>query len=249
MKRVFMLCLALPISGMVHAMTESVGYECLRAEKPISATYAFWRAHTGDKRVAIEQLIENLDHTVDRAGRWHATLALAIVGELYPESMKPHLSRWADKVQQVKGDLIEYPVNADHIFPEYPAPDGSHFVNLQEIGTEGGLGYFSQPADAIGKACVHVAVLKQDGTVIKVDEIWVVLAGSGELALRNKVVADQEQKGWTVETLQPGKVITIPFGTPFQFRAGKDGFLVHDMTLPPWPGSQAADNTVEGYWK
>lgn len=249
MKPIFILCLALPLNSMLYAMTEPTGYECLRSEKPISATYAFCRAHAGDKTAFIEQLLANLNHSADRSNRWYATLALAVLGELYPEAMKPYLLRWAAQIQQIKDGCVVYPINGDHTFPEYPAPDGSHFVNLQEIGTEGGLGYFSQPAFATGKACTHVAVLKQDETEIKVDEIWVVLAGDGALALRNKIVAGQEHKDWNIITLQPGVVIKIPFGTPFQFRAGAHGFLVHDMTLPPWPGPQAADNTVEAYWK
>lgn len=238
MKRLLMLCLALPISGILHAI-EPIGYECLRAEKPISATYDFFKAYAGDKQVVIEQLLTNLDHTIDRINRQYATLALAILGELNPDMMMPYLPRWVDKVTQI---------NDDHTFPEYRSPDQAYFLELPAVGTEGNLGYFRLPPSTIGKACKHVPVIK-DGRTIKVEETWFVLAGSGQVALRNKVVAGQEQKEWTITPIQQGSVVRIPFGTPFQFRSGSDGFLIHDICLPPWPGPQAADDTVEACWK
>lgn len=237
MKRSLLVVLCSIIVGAQLQAVVPAGYaEFLHSEKPIAWTYDFVKDHA--TTIDIEALIAQLDGTVDRKIRWYATLTLAVLGECHGHLIAPYLSRWGEQVSFV---------NTDKIFPEYTAPDGSHFINLQEIGTEGGLGYFKQPALTLGRACKTITVMK-DGKAINVEETWVILAGSGELALRNKIVEGQEHVDWNVISLVPGKVVHIPFGVPFQFRSGKDGFLAHDLTLPPWPGAQAADNTVEGLW-
>lgn len=38
-----------------------------------------------------------------------------------------------------------------------------------------------------------------------------------------------------VTALEPGVCLTVPLGTTFQFRAGRDGLRVVAATVPPWP--------------
>lgn len=225
------------VGAQLQAMVPAGYTEFLRTEKPIAWIYDFVKDHA--LSIDVEALIAQLDGSVDRKIRWYATLTLAVLGECHGHLIAPYLSRWAAQVSCV---------NSDKTFPEYTAPDGSHFMDLASLSSEGGIGYFRQPVLTTSKACKHVTVMK-DGVAINVEEIWVILAGSGELALRNKVVAGQERADWSVIPLVPGAVVRIPFGVPFQFRSGTDGFLAHDLSWPPWPGAQAADNTVEGLWK
>ena len=238
MKNIIVATCAMILIGSQLMAENCPGYaECMQSGAPIAHTYDFVK-RTVDT-IDIAQLIANLDATEDRGHRWYATLALAVIAECFPERIAPYLSLWADKIKNI---------NPDKVFPEYSAPDVSHFIELGPMSPEGGLGYFDQPALTVGKACTHVLVIK-DGKEIKIEETCIVMRGSGELALRNKVVAGTDTLDWSIIPLLPGTVFKIPFGTHFQFRGGENGFLAHDVCTPPWPGAQAADNTVEGYWK
>lgn len=227
-KLFFTLCAPMLIGTQLWAM---------QLDTPIGFTAEFVKNNAAAFNV--DQLVANLDVTASKDQRWYATLALALLGESCPEIMAPYLSKWAEKIKNI---------NADHVFPSYISPDEADFIELGAKSFDGGTGYFRQPAFAVGRAVKHVLVIK-DCKEIKVEEVWVVIAGSGELALRNKVIVGADQPDWNVELLFPGVVVKIPFGTAFQFRAGENGFLIHCLVTPPWPGAQAADNTVEGYWK
>jgi mannose-6-phosphate isomerase-like protein (cupin superfamily) len=77
-----------------------------------------------------------------------------------------------------------------------------------------------------------------------VQEIWYVVAGSGEMWRR------RGDRSWTVR-LQPDVCLTIPLGTVFQFRADPDAqpLRVVAVTMPPWPtGSRSEARTEEGAW-
>jgi mannose-6-phosphate isomerase-like protein (cupin superfamily) len=74
-----------------------------------------------------------------------------------------------------------------------------------------------------------------------VEEIWLVLAGSGELwreqGRREEIVA-----------LQQGVCVTLPRGTHFQFRAARtEALRIVAVTIPRWPGDEEVEN-VHGPW-
>jgi len=74
-----------------------------------------------------------------------------------------------------------------------------------------------------------------------VEEIWYFLAGTGEMWREQGSVE-------TVVPTEPGLSLTIPRGTRFQFRAGRDAPLVAvGFTMPPWPGDGEAI-AVPGRW-
>jgi len=69
-----------------------------------------------------------------------------------------------------------------------------------------------------------------------VEELWYVLAGSGELWRR---APDGEERS---DPLEPGRTAVIPTGWAFSFSAGEGAdlvFLCH--TSPPWPGDEEAE--------
>lgn len=213
--------------------------ECLNCEKPVS--WAYENIAHDVKKIDIEQLLASLDIGSSRAERWYASLMLGVLGELCPTNMAPYLSQWTDKVATF---------NRDNTFFECPAADGSHFIVLAAMGSQASQGYVIQPANRISTACRHIIFTKDDeDRDLGINETWVILAGSGQFALRNKVVDGQAEFGWNVIDLQPGVVVRIPCGISFQFRADEQGFVAHDLTLPPWPADKKAiDDTVEGYW-
>jgi mannose-6-phosphate isomerase-like protein (cupin superfamily) len=74
-----------------------------------------------------------------------------------------------------------------------------------------------------------------------VEEIWFVVAGSGEMWRK------QGEREETVP-LEPGVCLTLPLGTVFQFRASAtEGVCAVGVTMPPWPGDDEAIQAV-GPW-
>jgi mannose-6-phosphate isomerase-like protein (cupin superfamily) len=110
------------------------------------------------------------------------------------------------------------------------APDGSDVRVLLDLAS-GGMSHFELGAGKTSSAVTHR----------KVEEIWFVISGRGEMwrkqAGREETVA-----------LEPGVCLTIPLGTHFQFRASStDAVSVIGVTMPPWPGEGEAVSVV-GPW-
>jgi len=75
-----------------------------------------------------------------------------------------------------------------------------------------------------------------------VEEIWFVLAGTGEIWRRD---GDSEQ----VDVLSPGVGLSIPTGTHFQFRnRGAMPLQILIATMPTWPGADEAYR-VGDHWR
>ena len=69
------------------------------------------------------------------------------------------------------------------------------------------------------------------------EELWFFVGGRGRMW----------RAGETVE-VGTGVSISIPVGTPFQFRAeGASALVAVAVTMPPWPGADEAE-FVEGAW-
>ena len=114
--------------------------------------------------------------------------------------------------------------------PDGAAPDGT-VVRLLLSLRGGSMAHFELPAGAISHAVTHRTV----------EEIWYVVAGSGELWRRQ----DDDER---IVPLRPGTAATIPLGTAFQFRAGAAASLAFvAVTMPPWPGADEAV-LVAGTW-
>lgn len=109
------------------------------------------------------------------------------------------------------------------------APDGSDVRVLLGL-RGGGMAHFSLPPGAVSGAVTHRTV----------EEIWFVVAGSGQMWRRQ---ASTE----SVVDLAPGTCVTIPLGTHFQFRAAAEGLAAVAVTMPPWPGEGEAV-PVPGPW-
>lgn len=114
--------------------------------------------------------------------------------------------------------------------PDVTAPDGSDVRVL--LGLDGGtMAHFQLAPGETTLAIRHRTV----------EEIWYVLAGTGEMWRKQ---ADRE----SVEPLGSGVCITIPVGTHFQFRAlGDEPLAAVAITMPPWPGEDEAV-LVDGPW-
>jgi mannose-6-phosphate isomerase-like protein (cupin superfamily) len=112
-----------------------------------------------------------------------------------------------------------------------PAPDGSEIRPLLEC-EDGGFAHCTLKQGACAKAIKHRTV----------DEIWFVLGGRGKIWRKNEA-------GQTAEDpLRPGRCITIPVGTSFQFRSEADSPLrIGIGTFPKWPGEDEALMVV-GPW-
>ncbi|MCY4466237.1 MAG: cupin domain-containing protein [Chloroflexi bacterium] len=112
------------------------------------------------------------------------------------------------------------------------APDGSEIRLLHSLG-EASVVHCRLPVGAVSIPVQHRTV----------EEVWVILAGAGEVWRRQ---ANREE---TV-AVAPGMSLTIPLGTQFQFRALGDApleFLI--TTSPPWPGEDEAVLLEVGGWK
>lgn len=69
-----------------------------------------------------------------------------------------------------------------------------------------------------------------------VEEIWYVLAGSGEVWIES-----------ATRPMMPGDVVVIPTRTPFQFRSiGPEPLRFLCYTSPPWPGEPEAIAVDDG---
>ena len=113
--------------------------------------------------------------------------------------------------------------------PLVVAPDGSDVRVLLRLAG-GSMAHFTLAPGSVSRAVQHRTV----------SEIWYVLGGRGEM-WRGSV------DGGSVEALEPGVCLTIPAGTPFQFRSfGEQPLTVIAITMPPWPGDDEAI-PVEGY--
>ena len=110
------------------------------------------------------------------------------------------------------------------------APDGSE-IRLLVAVAGASMVHCRLPAGEVTGAVRHRTV----------DELWYVLAGSGQI---------WRSSGNLAQTLdvRPGVALTIPVGTAFQFRADPGEPLVLLIaTVPPWPGADEAV-PVPGVW-
>jgi mannose-6-phosphate isomerase-like protein (cupin superfamily) len=110
------------------------------------------------------------------------------------------------------------------------APDGSEIRLLPQV-RGGSMVHCTLPPGSVSLAVEHRTV----------DELWYVLAGSGELwraqDMREEVVP-----------LLPGTAHSIPLGTRFQFRnTGAVPLAFVIVTMPPWPGMDEAVR-VPDHW-
>jgi mannose-6-phosphate isomerase-like protein (cupin superfamily) len=115
--------------------------------------------------------------------------------------------------------------------PDILAPDGSDVRILSDL-RGGGMAHFELRPGETSRAVTHRSV----------EEIWFILSGRGEMWRK------QDDKAEIVE-LFPGRSLTIPLGTHFQFRAFSGPPLAAvAVTMPPWPGEGEAV-FVEGAWE
>jgi mannose-6-phosphate isomerase-like protein (cupin superfamily) len=110
------------------------------------------------------------------------------------------------------------------------APDGSDVRVLLRLAG-GGLAHFALAPGHTSTAVTHRTV----------EEIWLFLAGRGEMWRRQ---GGREE----IVTVEAGVCLTIPLGTHFQFRAlGGEALAAVGVTMPPWPGEGEA-TVVRGPW-
>ena len=116
--------------------------------------------------------------------------------------------------------------------PDALAPDGAEVRLLGELAG-GGMAQFRLAPGQVSRPVSHRTV----------EEIWYVVAGTGEMWRRSDDGAEE------VTRLEPGVALTIPLGTAFQFRADDATALeVVAVTMPPWPGPHEAVER-DGPWK
>jgi mannose-6-phosphate isomerase-like protein (cupin superfamily) len=114
--------------------------------------------------------------------------------------------------------------------PDVTAPDGSGVRVLLRL-PGGSMAHFELGAGRVSRPVAHR----------RVDEIWYILAGHGEMWRR------QGERQEAVP-LRPGTCVSIPAGTHFQFRSSADRPLTAvAVTMPPWPGPDEAYE-VAGTW-
>ena len=109
--------------------------------------------------------------------------------------------------------------------PDTIAPDGS-LIGLLATGERGSMVHCTLPPGAVTRAVRHRSV----------EEVWLVLGGTGVLALGDERLS-----------LRRGVSVVIPPRTPFQFRAGWRGLELVIVTMPPWPGADEAE-PAPGPW-
>jgi len=129
-------------------------------------------------------------------------------------------------------ELME--VVARPTFIDYLAPDNSE-IRLLKDGSNGGLCECTLGPGAVTKPVSHKVV----------EEAWYVVSGNGKLW--------RQLKGKSTEiNIKAGDSVLIPFGTEFQFTAGKKQPLVMLLaTMPPWGAEIEAGGPNEGTgrWK
>ena len=107
--------------------------------------------------------------------------------------------------------------------PLVVAPDGSDVRVLLRLAG-GSMAHFTLAPGRVSRAIRHRTV----------SEIWFVLGGRGEMWRG-------DGDAGSVETMEPGVCLTIPAGTPFQFRSlGAEPLTAVAITMPPWPGDDEA---------
>ena len=117
-----------------------------------------------------------------------------------------------------------------HDAPTYPAPDGST-IKVMSAVAGASFAHCALPAGGVSKPVRHRTV----------EEIWYVLSGQGELWRGSAA-------GEAVVDLRPGRSVTIPLGSSFQFRNGGPEPLTFVIaTTPPWPGETEAV-AADGPW-
>lgn len=111
------------------------------------------------------------------------------------------------------------------------APDGSEIRLLPELGA-GSMAHCRLPIGMVTQAVSHH----------RVEEIWYVLSGKGEIW--------RKQDSYEETTLlEAGVSITIPVGTIFQFRnIGDEPLDIILVTMPPWAGPNDAI-LEENHWE
>jgi mannose-6-phosphate isomerase-like protein (cupin superfamily) len=115
--------------------------------------------------------------------------------------------------------------------PVASAPDGTD-VRLLGALPGGSMAHFTLAPGKTSLAVAHRTV----------DEVWLFLAGRGEMWRRQ----DGREE---IEPVAAGVSVTVPLGTAFQFRAFEGEPLVFvAITMPPWPGADEAF-AVEGAWE
>ena len=114
---------------------------------------------------------------------------------------------------------------------DYTAPDGSEIRLLLDVDA-GGFAHCTLRQGSCSSAVTHRTV----------DEIWFVLGGHAKIWRKSA-------SGETAEDeLRPGRGLTIPVGTSFQFRAsGCSPLRIGIGTFPKWPGAVEAER-VDGRW-
>lgn len=111
------------------------------------------------------------------------------------------------------------------------APDGSEIRLLPRL-TGGSMVHCTLPPEAVSLAVTHRTV----------DELWYVLAGTGELWRR-------QDKREEIVPLTPHTAHSIPLGTHFQFRnPGTEPLRLVIVTMPPWPGPDEAVRVAD-HWR
>lgn len=111
------------------------------------------------------------------------------------------------------------------------APDGSEIRLLPRLAG-GSMVHCTLPPDAVSLAVTHRTV----------DELWYVLAGTGELWRRQ---GEREE----IVPLAPHTAHSIPLGTHFQFRnPGAEPLRLVIVTMPPWPGPDEAVRVAD-HWR
>jgi mannose-6-phosphate isomerase-like protein (cupin superfamily) len=111
------------------------------------------------------------------------------------------------------------------------APDGSDVRILLGL-RGGGMAHFELGPNQTSKAVTHRTV----------EEIWFFVNGRGQMWRKQ----DGRAK---IEDVYPGKCLTIPVGTHFQFRSfGYEPLAAVGVTMPPWPGKDEAI-IVSGEWQ
>ena len=110
------------------------------------------------------------------------------------------------------------------------APDGSE-VRLLANSPLGSMAHFKLHVGQVSQAVAHRSV----------EELWYIVAGQGQMWLRN---SEQEN----IIMLSFGVSFAIPVGCHFQFRCdGSNALQAVGVTMPPWPGMDEA-YAVPGRW-